>query len=595
MKKQSILLMIFTYAVLFLCFNAVSYAAENDYNCMTPKSDVATDKSWYVKFTEELNKDTVNNDNIYIVDENDNKVKCYLELQSDNKTVKVVSLVYYKYDTTYNLIVSSNVKEASGKNLSHPVKMSFTTRTEPPSDSGKSDSSKTEDDKLIVCIDPGHRGNDSQNIVGSDGTRESDVDLFTALKLGDLLKKAGADVVYTRTNDENVDSTKRFEISNAAQADYFVSIHCNKYDKSDSNGFEVYYTQGDTKGMALAEAIQENVTKATGLTNRGVKASSTVAELNGANASGVKVCLGFLSNPSEEKKLADESFQQECADAMAKAIEECGNGESLLNVKSIKSVILNIKEGQTYSLPDTVEVTLGDGTVQSLPVAWNNSGIDSNKAGTYTAKGTIEHYTKPVFATVIVLDKNSDGRPVVCVDVGYCGYDPGTIGISGTKEKDITLPVALKVGKILKDKNINVVYTRTSNDVSWPSVEVQDLQKRCDISNSVKANYFVCIHCNSGTSSASGTETYYLRGSSAGQILAGSIQSKIVKATGSKDRGIKTAGYYVLDNTDCPAILTELGFLSNASEEALLNSDSYQNKCAEAIAEAVLECLGKTQ
>lgn len=591
MKKQNILLMVCTYIILFLCFNVVSYAQENNYDCITPKSNVATDKSWYVKFTREIDKSTVNDDNIYMTDQNDNKIKCYLEVQPDNKTVKVVSLVYYKYDTTYNLIVSSNVKEASGKNLSHSIKMPFTTRKEPlPSDSGK------DNKKLIVCIDPGRGENDPQNNIGPNGTRESDVNLSVALKLGDLLKKDGTDVVYTRTSDENVDDSKRFEISNAAQADYFVSIHCNTSSSPESNGFEVYYAEGNAKGMELAEAIQESVTKATGLANRGAKASSTIPELKGTNASAVKIYLGFINNPSEEEKLADESFQGKCAEALASAIEGHGSSENLLNVKSVKGVVRSIKEGQTYSLPDTVEVTLGDGTTQSLPVTWDNSDVDNTKAGTYTSKGTMKNCNQLAFATIIVLDKNSDGRPVVCVDAGHGGYDPGAIGPSGTKEKNITLPVALKVGSILKSKNINVVYTRTSDNVSWPSVEVQDLQKRCDISNNVKANYFVCIHCNSGVSSASGTETYYLRGSSAGsaaQILAGNIQNEIVKLAGSKDRGIKTAGYYVLENTNCPAILTELGFISNPSEEALLKSDSYQSKCAEAIAEAVLKCLGK--
>lgn len=123
LKKKNVLLMVCTYIILFLCFNVVGYAQENNYKSMSPKSNVATDKSWYVKFTREIDKSTVNDDNIYMTDQNDNKIKCYLEVQPDNKTVKVVSLVYYKYDATYNLIVSSNVKEASGKNLSHSIKM----------------------------------------------------------------------------------------------------------------------------------------------------------------------------------------------------------------------------------------------------------------------------------------------------------------------------------------------------------------------------------------------------------------------------------------------------------------------------------------
>lgn len=180
----------------------------------------------------------------------------------------------------------------------------------------------------------------------------------------------------------------------------------------------------------------------------------------------------------------------------------------------------------------------------------------------------------------------------VCIDPGHGGYDSGAVGPTGALEKNVTLAVALKVGKILEQNGIEVVYTRTSDNVPWPSDVVQDLQMRCDISNNAEAQYFVCIHANSADDpTARGTETYYCDGSSEGQKLAQAIQQELIKVNGLEDRGIKTANYYVLKNTSAPAILTELAFISNSKEEALLTSDDFQNKCAQAIAVGVLESI----
>ncbi|MFL0195419.1 cell wall-binding repeat-containing protein [Clostridium sp. WILCCON 0269] len=179
---------------------------------------------------------------------------------------------------------------------------------------------------------------------------------------------------------------------------------------------------------------------------------------------------------------------------------------------------------------------------------------------------------------------------IICIDPGHGGYDSGAVGPTGTLEKNVTLAVALKVGKILESNNVQVIYTRTSDNVPWPSDVAEDLQMRCDISNNSGANYFVCIHANSADDpTVGGTETYYFDGSTAGEKLAQSIQEELVKTTGLQDRGIKTADYYVLKNTNSPAILTELAFISNPKEEALLASDNFQNECAQAIAAGIME------
>jgi N-acetylmuramoyl-L-alanine amidase len=76
--------------------------------------------------------------------------------------------------------------------------------------------------------------------------------------------------------------------------------------------------------------------------------------------------------------------------------------------------------------------------------------------------------------------------------------------------------------------------------------------------------------------------------------LAEAVQTELIKETGTKDRGIKTAGFYVLKHTDVTAILVETAFISNPEEEILLTTQEYQNKLAKAISTGILKSLGIT-
>ena len=182
----------------------------------------------------------------------------------------------------------------------------------------------------------------------------------------------------------------------------------------------------------------------------------------------------------------------------------------------------------------------------------------------------------------------ASNKRTIVIDAGHGGYDSGAVGPTGIKEKDVTLKVALKVGKILENNGIRVIYTRTSDNVSWPSNESQDLAARVAIANNNNTDLFVSIHANSFNGSAHGTETYYYDGSAKGKEAATAVQKELINSIGLYDRGVKTAGYYVLRNTISPSILVELGFIDNRNEEVLLNSDWFQQKCAEAIAKGII-------
>jgi N-acetylmuramoyl-L-alanine amidase len=176
----------------------------------------------------------------------------------------------------------------------------------------------------------------------------------------------------------------------------------------------------------------------------------------------------------------------------------------------------------------------------------------------------------------------------VVLDPGHGGNDPGAIGAMGTKEKTVVLAITLKVGNILVKNGVETIYTRISD-------KTQSLQEKCDVSNAAKPDYFISIHANSFTSpTVSGIETYYSSGNAAGAKIAQAVQAELLKETGRVDRRVKTAGFYVLNNTDATAILVETSFLSNPEEEKLLGTDVYQNKLAKAISTGILKSLGVT-
>jgi len=181
----------------------------------------------------------------------------------------------------------------------------------------------------------------------------------------------------------------------------------------------------------------------------------------------------------------------------------------------------------------------------------------------------------------------------VCLDAGHGGYDPGAVGPTGLKEKDVALTVTRYVGSILQAAGIRVIYTRTGDDISWPPNQKKDLAARCRIANQADVDFFVSIHCNSVENpQAHGTETYCYQFGGQGEKLARAIQRNLIQTLGLTDRGVKAANFHVLRETEMPAALVEIAFISNPKEEQLLRNVNFQIKAAKAIAEGIAEVLG---
>ena len=216
----------------------------------------------------------------------------------------------------------------------------------------------------------------------------------------------------------------------------------------------------------------------------------------------------------------------------------------------------------------------------------------------------------------------------IVIDAGHGGHDTGTIGPTGLMEKDLCLDVALRFGKIVQQKlpGADIVFTRT-DDTFIP------LEERTHIANEARADLFISIHANSSPDhGARGVETYYLnlRGSAEAmevaarensvsqenihdlqdvvkriaqtekidesRELAADIQDSLSKRIQKtvkpvKNRGVRKAPFVVLIGADMPSILTEISFLSNASDEQLLKKPEHRQRIAEGVYQGVAAYL----
>lgn len=179
-----------------------------------------------------------------------------------------------------------------------------------------------------------------------------------------------------------------------------------------------------------------------------------------------------------------------------------------------------------------------------------------------------------------VKDTSKTFRTVV-VDAGHGGKDSGAYRRSGPPEKLVTLDVAERLNRKLRESQLKTVMTRSS-DVFIP------LDERVNIENAQKNAIFVSIHFNdSRRRGIHGFETYYH--SSASLDLANRIQEKLMSIPRSANGGVHTANFRVLRNATCPSVLVECGYLSNRNEGSLARDSEYRELLADRIAAAIVE------
>jgi len=224
--------------------------------------------------------------------------------------------------------------------------------------------------------------------------------------------------------------------------------------------------------------------------------------------------------------------------------------------------------------------------------------------------------------TPLIPEKKKARR--IILDPGHGGKDPGAIGSAGLKEKEVTLKVADDLAKLLKKESGVEVYLTREKD------QFISLDRRVELANQWKGDIFISIHANAGFNKvAHGVETFFNSkhpyGEGATEVakrenkelsdnispeaemilwdmlqtryrqesneLSHIVQKRLSEATGLEDRGTKSAGFYVLRGVAMPAILVEIGFISNPVEERKLKNEDFRKKIVQGIFKGIKEYM----
>ncbi len=179
---------------------------------------------------------------------------------------------------------------------------------------------------------------------------------------------------------------------------------------------------------------------------------------------------------------------------------------------------------------------------------------------------------------------------LIVLDAGHGGIDSGCAGANGESEAAINLAVAKKLQTLLEQAGATVIMTR-EDEKSHSDNKRSDLQWRVDLANASGAGLVLSLHCNASNSAVwRGAQVFYAAGDAAGARMADLTQQALAAELGNSTRqALPHPDSFLLKNLEPPAVLVEMGFLSNAEEEALLADPRYQNRIAWALFGAVTE------
>ncbi len=193
-----------------------------------------------------------------------------------------------------------------------------------------------------------------------------------------------------------------------------------------------------------------------------------------------------------------------------------------------------------------------------------------------------------------------DGKkpPVVVIDAGHGGKDPGKVGVNDALEKDINLQIALRLKRLLEQNDVEVVLTREEDkdlaSEQATSRKNEDLRARAALISKAEPVVMVSIHQNSyPEEDVDGAQVFYYSGSESGKRFGTMVQNSLKSEINDGNHRVAKANkeYYLLKKAMCPAVIVECGFLSNPTEASLLVTEEYQEKLAFAIHLGIMEYI----
>ncbi len=199
---------------------------------------------------------------------------------------------------------------------------------------------------------------------------------------------------------------------------------------------------------------------------------------------------------------------------------------------------------------------------------------------------------------VATANTTHSARFTVVIDAGHGGIDGGVSGkISGVKESDLNLDIAKKLKDEFEKSGVNVVMTRNSYGGLYGTTakgfKMRDMKKRIKIINSANADLMISVHLNYySSSSRRGATAFFAEGKEEGERLANSVQKYFNRSSGQEREFSALKGdYYLLNQSTCPAVICECGFLSNEQDEKLLLTEEYRAEIAKLIFLGAVEYL----
>lgn len=220
----------------------------------------------------------------------------------------------------------------------------------------------------------------------------------------------------------------------------------------------------------------------------------------------------------------------------------------------------------------------------------DNNKATSQKGSKVTTKSDKEELPLAIKAKSKFRTGGGIKDKIITLDPGHGGSDPGAIGASGLKEKQITLEISMRVKELLEKEGAKVFMTRTTDkDVYAPNASDRaELQARVNVAEKHNSDLFLSLHINSSVNkSVGGFSSYYYPKTDNDLKIAKAIQDKFAKNFGVDNLGVRQANFYVVKRCSMPATLLEMCFISNPKEEKLMKSKWFQKKTARLIVEGV--------
>lgn len=270
------------------------------------------------------------------------------------------------------------------------------------------------------------------------------------------------------------------------------------------------------------------------------------------------------------------------------SIERDSSSLNILFYNTEQAQTINIKNSFLFEGASITPLKSGNGIKLSIPVIKEDTcdihvGVDAKtmRLKINFAKLELPKITpppQPETTEIIPPKLYHKGKIYVVIDPGHGGSDCGATR-NNIFEKDITLDISNRVEKLLSKKGYEVFMTRTSD-------ETVSLEERVEISENVQPDIFVSIHVNSSNSSTpNGLETHYYKDNSL--VLAKTVHASLLNHVNAANRGLFKSKFYVINHTTAPAILVEIGFISNDAERGQLVTESRKQATAKAIAEGI--------